>query len=106
MSTLQKIEKGLMYADWLYSLQNSELQKITLTFSPGYAGVTGNDRADNLAFSAAINNDFVLDPPKHQNLLQNRPPSSSYTVSHLKEKNVQPGEGANCTQLADATTSS
>ena len=107
MSTLQKIEKEYMYADWLEPLQNSSLQKITWIFSPGHAGVTGNERADSLAGSAAIDNDLVLDPPTvlqcvKENLLQNRPPSSSYTVTRLKEKDVQPGEGANCTHR-DAT---
>ena len=102
MSTLQKVEGEWMYADWLNPLQNSALQKITWIFSPGHAGVTGNERADSLAGSAAIDNDLVLDPPTvlqcvKENLAQNRPPSSSYTVSRLKEKNVQPGEGANCT---------
>ena len=102
MSTLQKVEKEYMYADWLEPLRNSALQKITWIFSPGHAGVTGNERADSLAGSAAIDNDLVLDPPTvlqcvKENLLQNRPPSSSYTVTRLKEKDVQPGEGANCT---------
>ena len=74
----------------------------TWIFSPGHAGVTGNEGADSLTGSAAIDNYLVLDPPTvlqcvKENLIQNRPPSSSYTVSRLKEKNVQPGEGANCT---------
>ena len=102
MSTLQKVEKECMYADWLEPLRNSALERITWIFSPGHAGVTGNERADSLAGSAAINNDLVLDPPTvlqcvKENLLQNRPPSSSYTVSRLQEKNVQPGEGVKCT---------
>ena len=102
VSTLQKVEKEWMYADWINPLQNSALQKITWIFSSGHAGVTGNERADSLAGSAAIDNDLVLDPSKvlqclKENLVQNRPPSSSYTVTRLKEKNVQPGEGANCT---------
>ena len=102
MSTLQKVEKECMYADWLEPLRNSALERITWIFSPGHAGVTGNERADSLAGSAAIDNDLVLDPPTvlqcvKENLLQNRPPSSSYTVSRLKEKNIQPGEGAKCT---------
>ena len=103
MSTLQKIEKECKYADWLEHLRNSALEKITWIFSPGHAGVTGNERADSLAGSAAIVNDLVLDPHTavlqcvKKNLLQIRPPSSSDTVSRLKENNIQPGEGANCT---------
>ena len=102
MSTLQKVEKESMYADWLEPLRNSRLERVTWIFSPGHAGVTGNERADSLAGTAAIDNDLILDPPTvlqcvQENLLQNRPPSSSHTVSLLKEKNIQPGDGANCT---------
>ena len=102
MSTLQKVEKEFMYADWLEPLRNSRLERVTWIFSPGHAGVTGNERADSLAGTAAIDNDLILDPPTvlqcvKENLLHNRPPSSSYTVSLLKEKNIQPGDGANCT---------
>ena len=60
MSTLQKVEGEWMYADWLNPLQNSALQKITWIFSPGHAGVTGNERADSLAGSAVIDNDWSL----------------------------------------------
>ena len=78
------------------------LDKVAYIYSPGHSGVTGNERADSLAGSVAIYNDLILDPPTvlpcvEENLLQNIPPRSLYTVSHLKEKNVQPGEGANCT---------
>ena len=63
MSTLQKVEKECMYADWLEPLRNSALERITWIFSQGHAGVTGNEQADSLAGSAAIDNDLVLDPP-------------------------------------------
>ena len=91
-----------MYADWLEPLRNSRLERVTWIFSPGHAGVTGNERADSLAGTAAIDNDLILDPPTvlqcvKENLLQNIPQSSSHTVSLLKEKNVQPGDGAKCT---------
>ena len=52
-----------MYADWINPLQNSALEKVTWIFSLEHAGVTGNERADSLAGSAAIDNDLVLDPP-------------------------------------------
>ena len=38
MSTLQKVEKECMYADWLEPLRNSALKKIKLIFSPWHAG--------------------------------------------------------------------
>ena len=50
-----------MYADWLEPLRNSVLEKVTWIYSPGHAGVTGNERADSLTGSAAIDNDLTLD---------------------------------------------
>ena len=98
MSTLQKVKKEYMYVDWLKSLRNSALEKLTWVFSPGHAGVLGNERADTLAGTAAIDNNLTLDPPTvlqciRQQLEDNRVPSSSYTLSRLKEKGVQAGEG-------------
>ena len=98
MSTLQKVKKEYMYVDWLKTLRNSALEKLTWVFSPGHAGVLGNERADTLAGTAAIDNNLTLDPPTvlqciRQQLEDNRVPSSSYTLSRLKEKGVQAGEG-------------
>ena len=36
MSTLQKVEKEFMYADWLEPLRNSRLERVTWIFSPGH----------------------------------------------------------------------
>ena len=62
MSTLQKVKKEYMYVDWLKTLRNSALEKLTWVFSPGHAGVLGNERADTLAGTAAIDNNLTLDP--------------------------------------------
>ena len=102
MSTLQKVKKEYLYADWLKVLQDSALEKLIWIFSPGHAGVLGNERADSLAGTAAIDNNLTLDPPTvmqcvRQHLEKNRLPSSSHTLSRLKEKGVQAGEGVHST---------
>ena len=66
---------------------------------PGHAGVSGNERADVLAGTAPLDDNYILDPPTviqlvKEHLIQKRPPSSSHTVAILKSKNVQAGEGA------------
>ncbi|XP_005106522.1 uncharacterized protein LOC101854436 [Aplysia californica] len=49
MSTLEKVKKHMMYADWQEAIQSSRLTRIVWIFSPGHAGVQGNKRADKLA---------------------------------------------------------
>ena len=98
------------------SLVNSALEKITWIFNPGHASITGNERADSLASSAAIDNDLVHDLPtilqcvKEKTFFKtDRPPSSLYTVARLKEKKfimVKTPLAHSDVQLADATTNS
>ena len=102
MSTLEKVRKEHLHADWLQALRASGLERITWVFSPGHAGVRGNERADVLAGTAPIDDDYILDPPTvlqivKEHLVQKRPPSSSYTVDILKDKGIQVGEGASST---------
>ena len=101
MSTLQKISKEYLYADWVTIISSSSIEHLSWIFSPGHAGVTGNERADSLAGEAVIDNNITIDPPTvvqcvTDQLIASRPQSSSYTLSRLKEKGVQPGDGATC----------
>ena len=101
MSTLQKISKEYLYADWVTIISSSSIEHLSWIFSPGHAGVTGNERADSLAGEAVIDNNITIDPPTvvqcvSDQLIASRPQSSSYTLSRLKEKGVQLGDGATC----------
>ena len=101
MSTLQKISKEYLYADWVTIISSSSIEHLSWIFSPGHAGVMGNERADSLAGEAVIDNNITIDPPTvvqcvTDQLIASRPQSSSYTLSRLKEKGVQPGDGATC----------
>ena len=96
MSTLQKVRKEYLYADWVPLISGSPLENVTWIFSPGHAGVRGNERADSLAGDAAIDGNLTLDPPAviqcvSDQLIASRPQSSSHTLSLLKEKGVKPG---------------
>ena len=93
MSMLQKVRKEYIYVDWMKVLQNCTLEKLIWLFSPVYASVSGNKRADSLAGSAAINNNLTIDPPmvlhhvKHQ-LEDIRNQSSPHTLCRFKEIGV------------------
>ena len=91
MSTLQKIQRGMLYSDWIDLIKGSELQTITWLFCPGHSGVQGNERADKLAGTAVIGDQMTLDSPLvlatvKNGLYSKRPASTSYTLQLLQEK--------------------
>jgi len=64
MRTLDLVRQGMHYADWKPLITASQLESITWIFSPGHAGVLGNERADVLAGEAVIiKGDLIMDPP-------------------------------------------
>ena len=101
MSTLQKIQKGMLYSDWIDLIKRSELQTITWLFCPGHSGVQGNERADELAGTAVVGDQMTLDSPLvlatvKNDLCSKRPESTSYTLKLLHDKNIKAGEGRHC----------
>jgi len=84
MSTLQKIRKKLLYVDWISHINASNLHTLTWIFCPGHSGVLGNERADSLAGTAEINNDFTLDPPCSHSSCQGASccPSPPFLLKH------------------------
>ena len=99
ISTLEKIMKGQLYADWLELLWCSQLRKLTWLFCPGHSGVRGNERADRLAGSAQPGEGtLTLDPPlvlraTKTSLQEQEPTPDSYTLEVLLEKGVRRGAG-------------
>ena len=64
-------------------------------------------RTRSLAGEAVIDNNLIIDPPTvvqcvTDQLIASRPQSSSHTLSRLKEKGVQPGDGATCNRRGAA----
>ena len=96
-STLDKIEGGRLYADWLVSIENSDLRRLQWIFCPGHAGVRGNERADELAGTAVVGGELKLDGPTVLRIVRDHLASTrveeSYTKDLLIEKGVKCGEG-------------
>ena len=93
MCTLQKVMNCFLYADWAPIINNSSLERLVWVFTPGHAGVEGNERADRLAVAAIIDNNITLDGPTvlqivAEQLKEKRPQSSSNTLCILKEKGI------------------
>ena len=98
MSTLELVRQGKHYADWKPIIQASQLESITWIFSPGHAGVLGNERADVLAGEAEVKGNLIMDPPAvraavQDMLVRTRVAEDSHTLNRLIEKNVARGAG-------------
>ena len=63
MSTLQKIDKKMLYTDWIDLIYAGHIEKLNWIFCPGHLGVIGNERADTLAGQAQIGGEFTLRTP-------------------------------------------
>ena len=100
-STLDKIETGSLYADWVKTIQDTQtISRLQWIFCPGHAGVKGNERADQLAGSAKIEGVLTLDAPTVIGLVRDHLASTrvedSFTKEMLIEKGVKPGEARKC----------
>ena len=75
----------------------SQLESITWIFSPGHAGVLGNERTDVLAKEAVIKGDLIMDPPAVRGAVQKmlsvtRVEEDFNTLNRLRVKNVARGD--------------
>ena len=91
MSTLDKIRHGLFYHAWLNSIKASKLKKITFIFSPGHAGVKGNERADHLAGKAPVGTNFDLDCLTTTSLARKH--LGAQLDDTMESKGIRSGEG-------------
>ena len=54
MNLLQKVESGMGCPDWHTAMHSLQLQRLLWIYSPGHAGLSGNERADRLASTTDI----------------------------------------------------
>ena len=95
MSTLDKIKTGMLYADWVESINRSNLQCVRWIFCPGHSGVRGNERADALADQALNESALTLDPATVLSLvcdhLEAQREDTSLTTMTLKDNGFKRG---------------
>ena len=63
MSTLQKVERKMLYDNWIALIREGEIEQLKWIFCPGHAGVIGIEPADTLAGQATNDGTMTLDLP-------------------------------------------
>ena len=89
MSSLEKVKKNMLHADWKRHINGSKLDNVRWIFCPGHAGVKGNERADELAGQAKIRGTLTHDPATVLASAQEKVPKEeeneeSHTLDELK----------------------
>ena len=96
-SMLRKIERGMVKPEWLACIERSRLEHLVWIFTPGHAGVAGNERADKLAGSAMVQAGANLQMEEKDVLLalkQKRGREEGSTVDRLSTLGVREGDAA------------
>ena len=93
MNLLQKVDSGIVCPDWHTAICNLQQQRLLWIYCPGYAGVSGNERADILATTADITSGLQLGRAKVLRGLNflNMDRSEHHSIDCLKERGVEKG---------------
>ena len=101
-SMLRKVRAGMLRAEWCASLQRSRVTSIVWIFSPGHAGVLGNEQADRLAGSAQLGGLLMHDKAdvvkalwEHEDGLEEQ--VDYHGLVRLKQRGVARGSGRHST---------
>ena len=99
-SVLTKVDTAQLRAEWLAAIEGTGLTKITWIYCPGHYGVKGNERADHLAGSSAIDDTFKPDKAEISkqlsDLLREEEDvfqEDSVYIQRMRELGVQRGDG-------------
>ena len=86
--------------DWHTDMHSLRLQRLLWIYSPGHAGVSGNERADRLASTADITSGLQLGRAEllrgSRNFLSTDKPEH-HSIDRLKERGVEKGSGRHST---------
>ena len=96
VSLPQKVKSAMESPDRNVSMVDIHLRKLLWVYCPGYAGVTGNDRADRLAGKATLTSGLLLGRPEALRSLRHCLRAQSqghHTIDRLEERGVERGSG-------------
>ena len=99
-SMLRKLESGFIKPEWKGAILQSRLKHLVWIFTPGHAGVKGNERADELAGEAALSYDFLWSQRDVTMALEKiceEQAKDSATMERLLELNITKGSGVKST---------
>ena len=60
-NVLQRVNKWTLRKEWLQSIGECRLRRLTWIYAPSHTGVVGNEQADKLASNAPVNTDIKMD---------------------------------------------
>ena len=97
-SMLRKVRTGMLRAEWLASLRKTRVKRIVWIFSPGHAGVVGNEQADRLAGTAQLGGILMHDKADVVKALWDHVCSSEEQMDHhslvrMMQRGVTRGSG-------------
>ena len=106
-SMLRRVRTGKLRAEWLASLRRSRVASITWIFSPGHAGVLGNEQADRLAGSAKLGGVLMHDKADVVAALWEHVYTSEEQMDHhglarMRQRGVTRGSGRRSTPRGKA----
>ena len=103
-SILRKIQSGWMKPEWLEAINKSRLARIAWIFTPGHAGVCGNERADQMARVATISPNYTMGEMEILAVLlgAHDEDTDSDTVRRLHELGIDQGSGQKCARRGRA----
>ena len=94
-SMLKKIEQNMLKPEWKKCIEQSHLQSLVWIFTPGHAGVAGNERADRLAGTAAIGEGLLMGEKEVVSALREKVPEEmNDTITRLQDLGVTRGKAA------------
>lgn len=96
---LRKIESRRIHCEWVDYLRTSRLKKLTWMYTPGHAGVKGNERADQLANEAHMQSGRCMDRADILSAVRTHLSETSeyrYSLNRLLELGVKPGQARQC----------
>ena len=97
---LKKLMAGNIKPEWKESINASKLKKLVWIYTPGHAGVRGNERADELAGTGNTSSDFQwceADVMCEIRLRNESVVHDSETIGRLQELGIQKGDGCRST---------